>query len=237
METRIKYVVIAATTLLLGYSGLSIAQETISEELKRLVQQASSSYIFILQEDYPAPQIETLAASIARKHDAQVRHVFTSVIKGFSLTVPEWRARKIAHGYPQIAYIEDNGMVWLTAQQSTPGQSVINAGSQAKHYPITLAGRSGADHCDALLAKIDRTARRMEIQHAEAVHSPFDSLQHSKALEQALQRAAMQGIQFIFNTEIAAQGNRSEVNIEQEIDINALFIGGGKTPFTTVASE
>lgn len=51
-----------------------------------------------------------MAARLAAEHGGALRHAFKVAIKGFSATLPEQAAKRLAEQNPSIAYYERNGV-------------------------------------------------------------------------------------------------------------------------------
>lgn len=81
--------------------------------------EASTSFIFVFRPDLPANNIPAVANEIAQQHNAALRHVYTTALKGFSATVPEHVAARMAQN-PRILYYERNGVVRAAVQPPPP---------------------------------------------------------------------------------------------------------------------
>ncbi|MEE9259102.1 MAG: S8 family serine peptidase [Nitrospinaceae bacterium] len=114
---------ISRKRFLTGFLALLICSFSISvwaqEDLVRtpareMILDASNSFIFVFDpEKVSSDQVPAVANDLARRHGASVRFHFTTAIRGFSATLPEQAAARMAAESPRIAYYEKNGVVWL----------------------------------------------------------------------------------------------------------------------------
>lgn len=74
---------------------------------EELLEQASSSYIFVFNDTVQPGQVRNQARQMTTQAGGQLRHVFTKSIRGFSATVSAAAAAQIAAS-PRVAYYESN---------------------------------------------------------------------------------------------------------------------------------
>lgn len=77
---------------------------------------AAGSYIFVFHPDFPADRVTDEANRLAVGHGGAVRHTFKVAVRGFSATLPEGAAARLAERNPHIAYFERNGVVSAIGQ-------------------------------------------------------------------------------------------------------------------------
>lgn len=82
-----------------------------------IVDDARSSYIFIFTSRVTTAQVAVLSNRFAAQEGVEPRYIFTTAIKGFSATLPEVAARRIAAS-PQVSYYERNGVVWAVGLEA-----------------------------------------------------------------------------------------------------------------------
>lgn len=79
---------------------------------------AKGSYIVVLKPELTDAQVSNLATQISQRENGQLRHVFTTALKGFSATLPEPALEHIASN-PSVLYVEANGVVHLVDEMSS----------------------------------------------------------------------------------------------------------------------
>lgn len=93
-----------------------------------VIDEAKSSYIFVFTDSVSAGQTSELSKRLAAREGTKPRHIFTTAIKGFSATVPEVSAQRIAAS-PSVSYFERNGVVWVGGAQTNKRPANPGAGS------------------------------------------------------------------------------------------------------------
>lgn len=83
---------------------------------EELLEEASSSYIFVFNDQVEAGQIRNLVRQLAQQSGAKVRHTFSKAIKGFSASVSAEAAVRIASN-PNVAYYEQNAIYWAAGRK------------------------------------------------------------------------------------------------------------------------
>jgi subtilisin family serine protease len=112
-----------------------------------IVEEARNSYLFVLHDSVPRTAVRGLARRLTRGAEGQLRHTFSRAIKGFSATISEQGAMRLAQN-PNVAFYEPNGIVWA-ADPAYRGR----VGPQADHdghiyAPPTTPPRPGQDPDD-----------------------------------------------------------------------------------------
>lgn len=86
---------------------------------------APGQYIVMLRNDTPRSRVSSLASALARQHGGTVEYLYTDVFKGFSVKkMSEARAKALSH-HPMVTSVEENAPVWVTGQQSFPGEQGV----------------------------------------------------------------------------------------------------------------
>ncbi|HEY0591504.1 MAG TPA: S8 family serine peptidase, partial [Thermoanaerobaculia bacterium] len=84
-------------------------------DLRKAQRPVPGSYIVVLEEgirDLPA-----VANEMAAQHGGRLGFLYERALRGFSIEMPEGRARALAHD-PRVAWVEEDGVVELSASQS-----------------------------------------------------------------------------------------------------------------------
>lgn len=90
------------------------ANSTYAVELnvsKEQVDAAAKSYIVVFKDNVAKNNVSKIANDIARKHAAALRFTYKNTIKGFSAEMSA-KAREKLLNNPNVAYIENNAIVW-----------------------------------------------------------------------------------------------------------------------------
>jgi subtilisin family serine protease len=77
------------------------------------------SYIVVLKEAALARGVPAHAADLARQHGGKVGFVYDAALNGFSVTMSESAARRLA-AHPMVSYVEQDATVSLQATQNDP---------------------------------------------------------------------------------------------------------------------
>ncbi|GGU17201.1 S8 family peptidase [Lentzea flava] len=78
------------------------------------------SYIVVLKEDtLRAQQVDATASELAAKYGARRKLTYTASIRGFSATMPEQQAKRLAAD-PKVAYVEQDGVAHGFGEQANP---------------------------------------------------------------------------------------------------------------------
>lgn len=95
-------------------------------EIRRVEEPIPGQYIVVLKDSAAradnapgrGPTVGMVAADLATRFAAeQVPHLYQHALKGFSVRMPEARARMLARD-PRVAYVEEDGEVWAIATQN-----------------------------------------------------------------------------------------------------------------------
>ncbi|AZT83622.1 S8 family peptidase [Marinobacter sp. NP-4(2019)] len=128
--------------IVLALTGtLAQAQADLSENPVRAnLEDARSSYIFVFQTGVAVGQVEPLARRLVQTEGGQLRHTFSTVLRGFSAHLPAPAAARLAQS-PLVAYYEPNGVVWAIAKPPWAGGGGDDTSStQVTPWGITRVG-------------------------------------------------------------------------------------------------
>lgn len=111
-----------------------------------IVTEARQSYIFIFREGVARADVAERARGLVNREGGQLRFLFTTAVKGFSATLPQAAAHRIAQS-PLIAYFEPNGVAWVIgvgadARPPKPGGGADN-GTSAQVIPPGISRVGG----------------------------------------------------------------------------------------------
>ena len=98
------------------------AQPTDDESISRFHKTAKpvkDQYIVVLQNDTSEQDVKSLAREFAHRYSGTTQHIYTHAIKGFSIQMPEAAAIALSRN-PQVAYVEEDGVVELATTQTNP---------------------------------------------------------------------------------------------------------------------
>ena len=77
-------------------------------------------YIVVLKDaEVAADRVPEVAQALATRHGASVTQTYSHALRGFAMRASEAAARALAHN-PQVAYVEEDGVVHATGVQSSP---------------------------------------------------------------------------------------------------------------------
>jgi subtilisin family serine protease len=77
-------------------------------------------YIVVLKDaEVSAGRVPEVAQSLATRHGASVTQTYAHALRGFAMKANEAAARALAHN-PQVAYVEEDGLVTTTGLQGSP---------------------------------------------------------------------------------------------------------------------
>ncbi len=102
-EFRTSVVATAATALILG-AGSASAQSPIASAQQ--IEDVRDSYIFVFEDYVAGNSANDRARQLVGQSNGQLRHVYTTAIRGFSARMPAEAAERLAANNPQIAYYE-----------------------------------------------------------------------------------------------------------------------------------
>lgn len=98
-----------------------------------VVDEARQSYLFIFNDSVSADRAGVVSRSLAAREGVTPRYVFTTAIRGFSATLPEAAAQRIARS-AQVKYYERNGVAWaIDAKASKRPSNPGNGGGGDTH--------------------------------------------------------------------------------------------------------
>ncbi|MFY1698150.1 S8 family peptidase [Solwaraspora sp. WMMA2101] len=78
----------------------------------------AGSYIVVFKDSVPADS-RTHGTDVAWRYGAKIRHVYSHALHGFAATMSESAARRLA-ARPDVAYVEQDGLVQVTDTQPSP---------------------------------------------------------------------------------------------------------------------
>jgi subtilisin family serine protease len=105
-----------------------LAQVEVPEQIR---EEARGSYIFVFSDTVPPDEVAGRAQALARTERAELRHVFTQAIRGFSANVPPQAAARIAAN-EGVAYYEGNGVAYIVAPLQSSGRGGAKPGDTAE---------------------------------------------------------------------------------------------------------
>lgn len=85
-------------------------------EIRRSSNAVKDQYIVVFKEG--VRDIPETASQMAHEHGGRVGYVYTRALQGFSIEIPEGRARALAND-PRVEYVEEDGVVSIDATQSS----------------------------------------------------------------------------------------------------------------------
>lgn len=105
--------VLLMSILMASWGSLAQAREpTVQADL---VQEARNSFIFVFHPQVGPERARDLAQKLSAEHGSAPRHVFVHALKGFSATLPDAAAARIARN-PNVQYYERNGIAKAIGQ-------------------------------------------------------------------------------------------------------------------------
>jgi subtilisin family serine protease len=127
------------TSLMCSFSFNTFAAEPPTDLLK----ESKNSFICVFDEGVTAAQVPGLANGLVKKHGGSMRHKYTTVIKGFSASMSQTAANRIAEKNPNIAFCEANGLArgdGMAGAKGGNGGKPGQATSQITPQGITMVG-------------------------------------------------------------------------------------------------
>ncbi|WP_460762818.1 S8 family serine peptidase [Lysobacter fragariae] len=120
-RSRLKVSLLAAATVLAIPTGHAAELRHASG------QKISGQYIVVLKDDAaalsnertarPRPKAAAVAQEMARAHGAQLKHAYSTVLRGFAVKANAASLKKLLAD-PRVAYVEEDGVVYADATQS-----------------------------------------------------------------------------------------------------------------------
>jgi subtilisin family serine protease len=102
-----------------------LAQESATElgttgRFLKSAEAVPGQYIVVLKDsEVAAGRVPEVAQSLAHRHGASLLHTYSHALRGFSIRANEAAARALANN-PQVAYVEEDGVVRTTGLQGSP---------------------------------------------------------------------------------------------------------------------
>ncbi|MDQ2585559.1 S8 family peptidase [Saccharothrix yanglingensis] len=125
-STRVLTACLAAGALLLAGAGRGTGQSEGTGQPEGTVLgigkpgAVKDSYIVVLRDDAAtAQQTQFLSGQLGVRYDGEVRYTYTATVRGFSVTMPEERARLLAAD-PAVEYVEQDAVARATGTQDDP---------------------------------------------------------------------------------------------------------------------
>lgn len=110
--------------LIIFWATMSWAQNgnPVGNPAREVVDDANNSFIFVFDpvKIKSADEVPGRALGLSKAHGAQVRHVFTNALWGFSANISKQGAERLAANTPFLSYYEPNGVVWAIGKPVTP---------------------------------------------------------------------------------------------------------------------
>lgn len=132
--------------LILCWGTMAWAQNgnLVGNSARDVVDEANNSFIFVFDpaKIKSASEVPGKALGLAKEHGAQIRHIFNTVLWGFSATMSKQAAERLAANTPFLAYYEPNGVVWAigrpveSQKRGKPGSGGTTEPLQVTPYGI-----------------------------------------------------------------------------------------------------
>ncbi|SFB61850.1 Serine protease, subtilisin family [Amycolatopsis marina] len=108
---------VAALTVLSG-NGVAQAQEgaILGADKAGAIE---GSYIVVLKDEVSIQSVPDVAKGVANRHGGKIEQTFKSALRGYSASMSERQAKRAAAD-PKVAYVEQNQVVQLSADQLNP---------------------------------------------------------------------------------------------------------------------
>ena len=91
------------------------------DKFRKVEKQIPNQYIVVLNDDVPAAEVSSRAASLTLAHGGFVRHIYKHALKGFAVTLREQAAIALSRN-PTVKYVEEDGEMSInqTTQNNPP---------------------------------------------------------------------------------------------------------------------
>lgn len=110
--------------LIISWGAMAWAQSEnlVGNPAREVVDDANNSFIFVFDPEKikSADEVRGRALGLSKAHGAQIRHVFTNALWGFSATISKQGAARLAANAPFLSYYEPNGVVWAIGKPVAP---------------------------------------------------------------------------------------------------------------------
>ena len=136
--------------LVISWGAMAWAQNgnPIGNPAREVLDDANNSFIFVFDpaKIKNADEVRGRALGLTKTHGAQVRHVFTNALWGFSATLSKQGAERLAANAPFLAYYEPNGVAWAigrpaeSQKRKTPGTGGGGETSEVTPLGISRVG-------------------------------------------------------------------------------------------------
>ena len=95
---------------------VAVAVGAKEEKFRKAEKKVLDSYIVVIKNGFPT-NVAGLADDLASRHAGLREHVYENAIRGFSVTMSEGMARRLAE-HPLVEYVEENGVVTADTTQT-----------------------------------------------------------------------------------------------------------------------
>jgi len=144
MSSTLRHFLFSSTLLLFTAAVAHGAQpEFVPDDVRH---EARSSYIFVFDKSVARHQVRLLSRQLAASQGTTPRFIYTTALHGFSATLPEPAAERIAAS-AGVKYFERNGVAWAidaeaNKRPSNPGKGGGDTQSPAQTVPygVTRVG-------------------------------------------------------------------------------------------------
>ena len=95
---------------------VAVAVDAKEEKFRTTEKKVQDQYIVVIKDGFPT-NVAGLADDLAARHAGVRDHVYSSALRGFSVTMTEGMARRLAE-HPLVEYVEENGLVSADTTQT-----------------------------------------------------------------------------------------------------------------------
>lgn len=130
--------VISAVAAFSVYGGSAAAQSPVASA--QMIEDTRDSYIFVFEDFVAGSAAEGRARQLVQQSNGQLRHVYTTAIRGFSARMPAQAAERMAASNPAIAYYEPDQVAFLLRPPGGGGGGGGSAPPQETPWGVTRVG-------------------------------------------------------------------------------------------------
>jgi subtilisin family serine protease len=108
-----------------GAPSLAATSPKVAAPTAAIIEHAGSpgaikdSYIVVLRDVVAKADVPSVAANLAARHTGTVRHVYSTALPGFAVSMTEDRVRQLASD-PRVSYVEQDQMMRTSDRQTPP---------------------------------------------------------------------------------------------------------------------
>ncbi len=121
---RLKQVLFVSLLLSFVLGGILLSQADFKVEARGRSDVIPNTFIVVLKDNAGNPQ--DVANEMAKTHGLSVEHVYTTALKGYSVTIPQARLDKVK-GDPRVQFVSEDRVVEIFAQTTPTGINRVNA--------------------------------------------------------------------------------------------------------------